>query len=299
MMPLKKALVVLDKPKHAQDALRRAVELQQRGELELELVSFCWNAMCEAHEVFDVHQRRALKKEILRARESWLFDLLRDQKLTAADLTAHVVWTRDIADWVADAVPEHDIDLVLKSVHHSRTLLHTPLDWSLIRRSPAPVLSVAARGRGRGPKPGADVLATIDLRHGDRRHRTMNLRVLDAAQHFAERTGGKLHCVSVVEYSEVLRDLDFIDTRRLRREVIAETSELLEALTAPYGIARARIHRPTGKVGQLVAATARKINAGLVVVGSASRRAAGVELLGGSAERIIERAPCDVLTVHP
>jgi nucleotide-binding universal stress UspA family protein len=46
----------------------------------------------------------------------------------------------------------------------------------------------------------------------------------------------------------------------------------------------------------MVATTARKISAGLVVVGSAAR---GHGLLGDAAEKILDKAPCDVLTVHP
>jgi nucleotide-binding universal stress UspA family protein len=100
----------------------------------------------------------------------------------------------------------------------------------------------------------------------------------------------------VVEYSEVLEDLDFISVRRVRRDVISKTQDLLQAMVEPYGVARTRIHRPAGKVGQMVATTARKINAGLVVVGSAAR---GHGLLGDAAEKILDKAPCDVLTVHP
>jgi universal stress protein E len=299
MRQLKTALVVLDKPKHTQAALERALALQATAGTALQLVSFCWSAICEHREVFDVHQRRSMRKELLRAREAWLFDLLRDRGIAAENLTVEVVWARDIAGWIADAAEARRVDLVLKSVHRTRTLMHTPLDWALLRTCPTPVLSVAAPA-GRRPRPaGRDVLATVDLRHADRKHRMLNLRVLDAAQRFADLSGGRLHCVSVVEYSEVLRDLDILDARTVKRDVISRTEDLLEALVEPYGIAKNRIHRPAGKVGQMVATIARKVGAGLIVVGSTTRRKAGVELIGNSAEKILDRSPCDVLTVHP
>lgn len=294
MKVLKSALVVLDKPKHPQTALDKALELQAATGMHLHLTSFCWNAICEQREIYDTHQRRSMKKEILRAREAWLWDMLRDRSLTAANLHLETVWTNDIAGWVADKVAERDDSLVVKSAHRSESFLHTPLDWNLLHQSPAPVLLVNSRQQKK--QPGSDVLATIDLRHNDRKHRTLNLRVLDAAQHFAGITGGKLHCVAVVEYSEVLEDLDFINARRVRKEVIAKTQDLLQAMVEPYGIVQTRIHRPAGKVGQMVATTARKISAGLVVVGSAAR---GHGLLGDAAEKILDKAPCDVLTVHP
>ncbi len=296
MKKLETALVVLDKPKHAQTALSRALELQAASGAHLHLVSFCWNAMSEEAQLFDAHQRRALKKEVMRQRQSWLHDLVLDSGLTAADVTIEVAWAQDIAEWLASHLARQPADLVLKSVHHSRTLLHTPLDWSLIRQLPVPILLAAAR---RPRRKSRDVLATVDLRNTDRRHRTLNFRVLDAAATFAELHGSRMHCVAVVEVSEVLRDLDFIDARRVRRDAVAKTSELLSGMLEPYDVPASRVHRPGGKVGQMVAATARKIDAKLVVVGSASRRSPGVELLGGSAEKILEKVPCDVLTVHP
>ena len=143
------------------------------------------------------------------------------------------------------------------------------------------------------------MIATLDLRDTDRRHQMLNLKVLDAAARFADLRGGKLHCVAVVEYSEILSDLEMIDSRKVRREAVAASEDFLSALIAPYHIPRNRVHRPAGKVGKMVAATARKTGAGLVVVGSAARRTVGARLLGNSAEKILERSPVDLLVVHP
>jgi universal stress protein E len=251
--------------------------------------------MCEQADVFDVSQRRAIKREIVRAREVWLREQVLDAGIAAADVSIEVQWTDDIAGWISAHALRSECDLVLKSVHHSKTLTHTPLDWQLLRQCPAPVFIAAARKR----KPTGNVLAALDFRHIDRKHQAMNLRVLEAAHRFAEMAGAKLHCVNAVEFSQVLSDLDIIDTRRVRREAIAKNRELMEALLEPFGVAKSRVHIPLGKVGQMVAATARKINADLLVVGTSARRKAGAVLLGNSAERILNRAPCDVLAVHP
>jgi universal stress protein E len=300
MKKIDSVLVVLDKPKHEQTALARAREVQAKTGAHLHLVSFCWQAMCEESDIFDAHQRRAMKKEILRAREEWLRGQVLDLGLAAADISIQTVWTDDIAGWVGERAQEGAVDLVLKSVHHSETLLHTPLDWQLIRECPAPLLLVAAPVKKRRKrKPTGKVLATLDLRHADRKHRLLNLKVLDAASVFTRLAEGEMHCVHVIEYSEVLSDLDFIDARKVRKEKTEKSKALLDALIEPYGIARARVHMPAGKVGQLVNATARKIDADLLVVGTAARRGVGAALLGNSAERILSRAGCDLLVVHP
>lgn len=294
-------LVILDKPKHEQCALNEARRmLIKYPQAHVRLVSFVWHAMAEQKTVFDASQRRAIKKEIVRTREVWLRDLIRDEGLSAASISIEVVWTDDIAGWVQ--ANSAGTELVIKSVHKSKTLMHTPLDWDLIRSCPEPLLLVGGwKGKRRRKKAKAenDVIATIDLRSEDTRHRKLNFQVLDAASRFAEIRGGRLHCVAVVEYSEVLSDLEMIDPRKVRKQAVAASEDFLEALLQPYDIAKTRIHRPAGKVGHMVAATVRKTGAGLVVVGSAARRGLGATLLGNSAEKILERSPCDVLVVHP
>jgi len=295
-------LVVLDKPKHQQTALAEALKIQQASGAHLRLVSFVWHAMAEQRDVFDAHQRRALKREIIRNRESWLRDLVRDERLADMPMSIEVEWTADIAAWVAEQAS--DYDLLLKSVHRSRTLRHTPLDWQLIRECPKPLLLTGSGSARRGKKTkaaqgSADVIATLDLRNQDRKHQTLNLKVLDAAARFAELRGGRLHCVAVIEFSEILSDLEIIEPRQVQKEALQSNRKFLDALIEPYGIARKRVHQPAGKVGHMVAATVRKTGAGFVVVGSAARRGLGARVLGNSAEKILERSPVDVLVVHP
>jgi universal stress protein E len=288
-------LVILDKPKHAQQALERARALAASAGAHLHLASFCYLAMVDHQEVFDVHQRRTLKRSVIQERESWLRGLVLDAGLAAADVTAEVVWTDNIAGWVADYCATQRIDLVVKSVHHSQTLIHTPLDWQLLRTCPAPVYLTVATARKRT----GNVLATIDLRHTDRKHQLLNLRVLEAAQRLLALGRGKLHCVHAVEAPAVIQGLDLGAPARLEREFKARARTLLEALLKPYDVPRARVHLPVGKVGAAVAAVAVRTRADVVVVGTSARRGLGAVLLGNSAEKILSRLECDVLAVHP
>lgn len=288
-------LVILDKPKHSQTALERALTIQQATGAHLHLVSFSWLAMAEHKDVFDAHQRRAMKKAVVDERKQWVRQIVLDSKLSAADISTEVVWTNDIAGWVCARAEMDDVDLVMKSVHQSKTLNHTPLDWQLLRHCAAPIyLASTKRRRATG-----NVLATLDLRSDDRKHRTMNLRVLDAAKRFADMENGNMHCVSVVEYSVVLRDLDIIDVRKKRKTMRENSKQLLEALLEPYAIPNARVHMPAGKVGHTVANTANKLKADLMVIGTSTHRKLSELLIGNSAEKILNTASCDVLAVHP
>ena len=96
-------------------------------------------------------------------------------------------------------------DLVVKSVHHGESPLHTPLDWRLVLECPAPLLLVSNQ---RNQEHSGNVLAGVDLRRQDVDHHALNLKVLDAASHIANLVDSAMHCVYVVEVSDPLRDID-------------------------------------------------------------------------------------------
>jgi universal stress protein E len=294
MQPPKNILVVLDKPKHEQAALEAAIRLARASGAHLHLASFCWLPMAERAEVFDTHQRRAMKKSVMLERRRWLDALVLDRGLSAADISTEVVWTKDIAGWVEDSAVKLRTDLLVKSVHHSESLLHTPLDWQLLRRTREPMLLVSSQTVRRS----GNVLATIDLHSSDAKHKLMNRRVLEAAAELARLQKGKLHCVSVVELEGSFKDLDYFDERKVRKQVTDNMRGRLETMLAPYGLPKSRIHLPGGKVGQAIAQVAARIGAESIVVGTGARRGLGMLLLGNSAEKILTRAPCDVLAVH-
>ena len=108
-----------------------------------------------------------------------------------------------------------------------------------------------------------------------------------------------MHVVFAVEISQVLRDLDIVNETVSKKKVVDKVTPELERLLKPYHIPKSRIHMPVGKVGKVVAQVSRKANADLLVVGSFAHRAKQLVGLGNSAERIVTKAVCDVLAVHP
>ncbi len=295
MNSLKSVLVILDKPRHKQVALQRAKAIQKATGAHLTVVSFVWLPMAEEKEVFDVHQRRSLKQTCVAERQDWLRGLVLDNKLSAADVSTKVVWTNDIAGWVTNETRESECDLVIKTVHHSKTALHTPLDWRLLSECRPPLLLAS----GRVKRSAGNVLATVDLRSSDRKHTRLNQRVLDAAQCFAEINDADLHVVNAVEFGVMLRDLDFPNLRQLQKKGRDAAKQALQKMLTPYGVPGRKQHMQTGKVGQVVADTVDKVDANLVVLGTSAHRHLGKVLIGGSAEKILARTTCDVLAVHP
>lgn len=295
-MPIpRNVLVVIDKPKHEQIALKRALALQEKAGAHLHLAAFAYHSLYDQTDVFDVHQRRAIKKEIVRQRTEWLRERVWDAEGLSRDLNLEVVWTKDIARWVSERIIERGDDLVVKSIHQSQTLLHTPLDWQLLRTCPAPLLLCTSTPWRRKPR----VLAALDLRVEDQAHASLNRKVLEAARTFAELHDGELHCAYALDVPDVLSKLNIPDPRTFQRENVVQARERLAELVAPYEVPVKHQHVPMGKVGHAVNRLSAKLGADLMVMGTTARRGLAAAVIGNSAEKVLMRARCDVLALKP
>ena len=294
-MSLQSILTILDKPKSKQCAFDRSIAIQDKTGAHINLTAFCWQASCADDGIFSIEQTQSLQREILRARTQWQRDLIAQTGNSNRNLSLQTIWARDIAQWVEDSLVQHPEDLVVKSVHQSRTLRHTPLDWELLRKCSVPLLLVSSTQQSRaGP-----VLATLDLRHNDEAHQNLNREVLSAAIAYAELNNTEVRCISVVEISKVLRDMDLVDTPVIKRKFISKAKPTLEKLLSEFHLDSGDVIFRTGKVGNVVSQQAHRLNASLVVVGTMAHRTKQVLGLGNSAERIVAKARCDLLAVHP
>lgn len=285
----------MDKPKHAQVALARALSLQRLAATHLHLTSFVHHPMVDQTQTFETHQRNQIKKSIIKERTEWLRGQVLDAGAAFEDVTLEVVWTKALAKWVTDRAQPDQFDLVIKTVHRSQSLIHTPADWTLLRDCPAPLLLVSGSKWAKKPA----VLATLDLNRTDGAHERLNRKVLDAAHQFASAYGGVVHCVYVIEVSRALSDLDIINPRIAAKKAKERIAPHLQALIEPYGIPMSRVHLPTGKVGHVVNGIARKVKADLLVMGTTARKGVKGFVIGNSAERVLTKAPCDVLALKP
>lgn len=294
-MEFQRILVILDKPKHKQVALDRAVDLAKRTGAHLDLVAFVHHPVYEHKDVYDQHQRQAMRKALMHERRDFVQDLVRDAGIEAADVKTHTVWTADIAGWVRENAPRLDSDLVIKSVHRSRTITHTPTDWHLLRTCPVPLLLAVKR---RYPAR-ARVLATLDLRRLDAAHQRLNAKVMGIADSWAKTHESEVDICFVIEQSDVLTALDIVDTHAHVNQVKRKIKPTLDGLAKDWDVPADRVHLPVGKVGQCVNSVVDRIKAELVVMGTTARRGVKGMVLGNSAEKVLSRVNCDVLALKP
>lgn len=296
MAILNDILVVVDKPKHEQIALARALALQEHTGARLHLKAFVYDPAYEQRDAFDADQRRAIRQTAVGERRQWLRTTLLESGGDPSKASQQTVWAKDIASWVTRSLESRPMDLVLKHAHRSQSLTHTPTDWNLIRDCPAPLLLCVRKRTPKAPR----ILVALDLHSHDKAHERLNRRALATADAIArDFPGSEIHCVYALNISPVLTDLDMVNPRIAREKVRKKAAAVLDDLLTPYEIPMSRVYMPVGKIGHAVNNVASKLKADLLVIGTTSRRGVRGFLIGNSAEKVLAKARCDILAIKP
>jgi len=123
-------------------------------------------------------------------------------------------------------------------------------------------------------------------------------RALETAIALARTCKAELYLLSVVELPRFPGAIDEIDDeRRTAEEYYRETQRCaLERITSD-GLAAHTAIRP-GHPAQALPAYATEVGADLLVIGRSGRSAVWGKLLGTTADKIVDLAPCSVLVVR-
>lgn len=170
--------------------------------------------------------------------------------------------------------------------------------WQLVRHCPVPVLL----SRGKPWRDSPIVVAAVDPtgRHG--RPDSLDVRILQLAELLARSAAGTVHAFHAWEKSLrarigerdelLLPDLPEGEMERRHREAVH--AALGAAAAAP-----ARVAFVEGRTETALPAYCQQHGADLVVMGAVARNPFGRIFIGSTAERVLDRLPCDLLVVKP
>jgi universal stress protein E len=195
-------------------------------------------------------------------------------------------------------------DLVIIEAHKHRVfarLLLTQTDFELIRHCPVPLLIVKGRAAWRSPR----ILAAIDPFHANDKPSRLDGNILDAALAVADLVRGSVHAAHVyrpyvgpVVAAPVGAAVFAADPVEERAYEASVRKRFYEAL-GRYGIPRSRAHLVCGEPAIEIPAAARRIHAGIIVMGAVSRSGLKRIFVGNTAEQVLDGVHCDVLVVKP
>jgi universal stress protein E len=222
-------------------------------------------------------------------------------------VTVDAVYENPAHEAIARAALRHDAAFVVMRTHHHAWLERATLsaaDWQLIRICPAPLLLVKDGEWAERPR----LLAAVDPSHRDDRHARLDHAILDLATELEAALGGEAwvaHCILSMAALESTAALSMMPEALgsspedyagdLLHQMRGAVLRLLEGRPIPPSRLRLAEGRPEKELPRLV----RDLEADLLVAGGISRSRLEQVFIGGTAERMLERVPCDLLVVKP
>ncbi len=199
---------------------------------------------------------------------------------------------------IMEAVKRHNIDLVVvgtRGMSAIKRVLVGSTATRLARLCPVPVW-IARCGVSSETR---SILVPLDFS-------PIGQQLLPVAASLASTLGAKLHLLHVYDVEELYGVPPLSEDtraelshyrRHARRVALEKLEQSLEALGLDHGTAT--LHVTQGVPHQVINATARKLDVGLIVMGSVGRRGISGLLIGNTAEKVLHTSQCSLLVVKP
>ena len=217
--------------------------------------------------------------EVLRLiaeQQSLLDEVLRPLIDSGIKVSTEVEWDKDWYQAVVRASSKNAADMVLKSSYkHSspKRLLSRTSDWIIMRECLCPVMLV----KGRKPRETPRVLAAIDICARKESYDRLNQKVVAVANEILKCEKAEVHVVNSFSDFKGVPD---------RQELINTT-----------GIESGNIHIKMGEPAKVIRSQAKELDVSLVVVGNSARTGLSAALHGNTAEKMLDKLRCDVLSM--
>lgn len=307
MRTIKHILVVVDPTSEVQHCVQKGARLARAfgAVLELFVCDYESGLLPSSRLPRDVTQ--SILKERRARIDSQLRSLVEPLRLAGLQVSADYSFQEQLHSGVVRKVRLCGADLVLKDTHYHGAIertLFTNSDWHLIRECPVPLLLTKPAGW----HPRMRVAAALDPGHADDKPATLDHELVEIAEQFATAVGGDALAVHAFEVNPLLAgmipvangigvapcvEVGVIDSLRKYHE------QAFEAVLAGHPACEGRSIMIEGAPSTVIPAYAAREEVDVLVTGAVSRSPMRRLLVGSTAERLLDRLPCDILIVKP
>lgn len=298
-------LALVEPDSDTQRSLERGLRLARSFDASLEV-------LVPVYDQFLAHDDKAIES-LLTHRHEAISDLIGETDTEDVNIRIAVRWGRPTEDIVLTRTEELNPLVVIKETdHHSvlkRTLL-TATDWELIRHCPSPLILTKDRDLAEHPA----IVAAIDPEPGQQFSGSLTETLLEVAGTLSKGLGGSMTALHVLDSRQftlaahahsaalatgtdanpVLTPLTPQEIESLRTEKMKSLDKTLTAANVDTASGVLRVEDPaTGIVNY-----AEEQDADFVVLGAVARGFLNRILIGHTAERILDRLPCDLVVTR-
>ena len=299
MIPYKKLLAVIDPTQQDQKALSRALEIAEKNHASVTALLTIYDISYEMTGMLSIEEREILRQSVLNSRSEWLEELIAE-RFAGSEVAMKVVWHNRPYESIIHEVIEGHYDLVVKGTHQHnilKSVIFTPTDWHLIRKSPSAVLLVKEHEWPQG----GQILAAVNQGTEDEAHRDLNERIAATAKAFGSSLKADIHLVNAFPATPVNIAIEIpeFDPHDYNQSVRSYHNTTMQEFAKVSGIAEQNCHVEEGMPEDVIPTMAKKLDAELVIIGTVGRTGISAALIGNTAEHIIDALDCDVLTIKP
>ena len=304
-MKFKNILVVLNPENEKQYALARAVRLikEQKNETKVKItalltvydLSYEMSALLSSDERQEMH-KSAIEQQ--RQAVNYYLDKYADPEI---EFNAQIVWNNNEAEAIHEEIEKNKYDLVVKYTKAEESLsslIFTPIDWQLLRKSTVPVLMV----RDGDWKHQRRILIAVNVSGEQEAQDQFNRELVKTGMELAEKLNrGNVHLVAAYPAApiNVALDLPKFSLSNYDQTIRGQHLLNMKALRQEFGINEDHTHVLEGFPEDVIPKVAKEIEAELVILGTVGRTGLSAALLGNTAEHVISKLNCNLLAVKP
>ena len=296
----KQILVVIDPTTEDQKALKRACHLASLTGAKITAFLSIFDFSYEMTTMLSSDEREAMRKSVISDRTEWIKNTLSQLDIITDDIEIKVVWHNRPYEAILTEVLENSHDLIVKGTHEHdllKSVIFTPTDWHLLRKSPTPILLVKEH---EWPKNG-NIVAAINVGSEDEDHISLNNKLTEKAVSLAKIIEANVHLVTSYPGTPVNIAIEIPE---FNASDYSETMKKyhIESMTAHaenFGVPESQTHVHEGLPEDVIQTAAKELDAELVILGTVGRTGISAALIGNTAEHVIDNLNCDVLALKP
>ena len=304
MDAIRRILIAVKNPdRRAQRGVQKALRIAKRLGASVELFHAISDPVFLELEPLTGRTVAEIKQEALQLRQARLERIASLARKNGHKVTSHVAWDFPPHEAIERRAATIRADLIIAECHEGRRLkpwLMHLTDWELLRVSTRPVLLLKNQRDWRGPV----VLGAVDPSHVHAKPGQLDNIIVEQGAGLSRALRGRfelMHANFPADFALRMADpaVDAATLDVIYKSMMARSKAEFESFAAKARVPKARRHLIGTEPEFAIPHLARKLSADVVVMGAVSRSGLKRVFIGNTAERILEKLPCDVLVVKP
>jgi len=297
-MEYKNILVVVDPTTEHQPSLDRAAYLARSYGAKISLILCIYDLSYEMTSMLSSEEREAMRQGVISQQQLWVNQLI--EKYGDLEIQSTVTWHNRPFEAIIRHVIEHKIDLLVKSTHKHgkiKSVIFTPTDWHLLRKSPCDVLLVKEHAWPEG----GTILTAVNAISEDEDHIDLNKKVIQHATDIAKVVSGKVRLVNGYPGTPVNIAIEIpeFNLNEYNSSVRKLHLQAMEKIALEFGLDKSSCITEEGLAEDVIPAIAQELDVELVIIGTIGRTGLSAAFIGNTAEHVIDQLDCDLLAVKP